>query len=96
MDAVAAWLDSAFGDPMADAVAGTVLIVSASAASGRSPYQRCDLDLVVEAPGVPIGTVRTQVVVSRKHWPRPGMTLPARVSTSHPERFDVDWEALAR
>ena len=95
-DDIAAWFDRAFGDPMSDAVPGTVHIVSASEPVGRSPYEKCRLDLVVEAEGVPMTTVSIEAVVSRAHSPAAGMTLPARISPSAPSTLEVDWDALAR
>ena len=92
----AAQLEKLTGDPLGDAVPGHVVIVSASEPHGRARYQPCSLDVIAEAPGVERIRVSTEVVTSRRHWPRVGDLLPARISVSHPERMDIDWDALAR
>jgi hypothetical protein len=89
-------LEKLVGDPMADAVAGRVRVVSASDPVGKARYQACALELIADAPGVPETHVHTEVVTSRRYWPKVGAVLPARVSQSHPENVDVDWDALAR
>ena len=96
IDEAAAQLEQLLADPLKDAVRGSVRVVSASAPTGRSPYQECRLDVIVEAPGIPETNVRTEAVVSRRHWPEPGLVLPARISRSHPETFEIDWDSLAR
>ncbi|MET0813243.1 MAG: hypothetical protein ABWY03_09320 [Microbacterium sp.] len=83
-------------DPMADAVAGTVRIVSASAPAGRGRYQECELELLAAAAGIPDRTVEEVVVFSTRSWPAVGAVLPARISRSHPGSIDVDWDALGR
>ncbi len=90
----ASWLEKITRDPMADAVAGRVTIVSASAPQGRRRYQECDVELIAEAPGIPPTTVRQQVVFGRSLWPRAGYVLPARISRTHPEVLEVAWEAM--
>ena len=92
----AAQLEKLTGDPLADAVRGHVMIASVSEPIGRARYQACTLEVVAEAPGIEPVRVTTEVVTSRKHWPRVGEVLPARISTSQPERMDIDWDALAR
>lgn len=95
-DEIARALERMTADPMADAVAGAVIVVSASEPARRGSYQECRLELLVEAPGIPPTPVSTSVVTRPRHWPHPGMRLPARVSASHPTAIDVDWEALAQ
>ncbi len=94
-DDIARVLERMTADPMADAVAGAVLVVSVSQPEARGRYQECHLELLAEAPGVPPTPVSTSVVTRPRHWPRPGMRLPARISASRPTAVDVDWEALA-
>ncbi|WP_137845192.1 hypothetical protein [Microbacterium sp. 2FI] len=96
LDDFADQLERLTGDPLADAVRGHVRVVSASEPTGRARYQACNLDVVVEAAEIPPVTVSTEVVTTRKHWPRVGMILPARISVSDPTHMDVDWDALAR
>lgn len=95
-DEAAHQLEALTGDPMADAVRGTVRITAASAPEGRSRYQECRVDLLAEAPGLEARTVSTVVVVDRRAWPTIDQVLPARISRSRAEAVDVDWNALAR
>lgn len=95
-DEMAAQLEKLLGSPMADAVPGRVRIVSASEPTGRGRYQACQLEVIAEADGVPPTTVHTEVVTTRKYWPKVGAVLPARVSRSKPENVDINWDALAR
>ncbi|MDX2377983.1 hypothetical protein M4I32_14390 [Microbacterium sp. LRZ72] len=84
-------------EPMADAARGTVWIANASERRGRSRYQECALEVVAEAPDLPARTVQTAVVFdSRRYWPVIGTTLPARISRTHPDMVEVDWEAALR
>ena len=89
-------LERMMGDPIADAVPGTVLIVSVSEPTRRWGYQACQIEVVPEAPGVEPVRVATEVVTTRKNWPKLGGILPARISTTHPERMEINWDALAR
>lgn len=88
-------LEKLTGDPLADAVNGTVMIVSVSEPVGRARYQACSLEVLAEAPGIEPVRVATEVVTSRRHWPRVGQTLPARISVTQPQNVDIDWDALA-
>ncbi|MET0298083.1 MAG: hypothetical protein ABW024_11820 [Microbacterium sp.] len=95
-DDVAHQLEVVTGDPMADAVRGTVTIVEASAPEGRRRYQECRVVLLAEAPGVASRNLTTAVVVDQRAWPRVGAVLPAQISRTHPDAFEADWSALAR
>ncbi len=96
LDDFAHALEKLTGDPMAESVAGTVTVVSASDPAPRGRFQECALELLVEALGVDDRIVRTAVVTRPQSWPRIGQVLPARVSVSHPGAIDVDWDALGR
>jgi len=96
LDKAAAWLERLTRDPLADAVRGRVRVVAVSEPAARGRYQECDLDLLVEADGIPPTRVRQQLVFPRKTWPRVGDVVPARVSRSDPEVFEADWDRLTR
>jgi hypothetical protein len=89
-------LERMIGDPIADAVPGTVLILSVSEPTRRWGYQACQIEIVPDAPGVEPVRVATEVVTTRKNWPKVGGILPARISTTRPERMEINWDALAR
>ncbi|MDZ8201169.1 hypothetical protein RZO50_06565 [Microbacterium sp. SSW1-59] len=89
-------LERLIGDPLAGAARGTATVLTASAPEGRSRYQECRITLRAEAEGLEPAVVETAVVVDRRHWPRAGIVLPARISRTHPGTVDVTWDALAR
>ena len=57
------------GDPLADAVRGTVRVVSASDREGRARYQACQLEVVTTTAGIPETHISTEVVTSAKYEP---------------------------
>ncbi|GAA3629485.1 hypothetical protein GCM10022200_10180 [Microbacterium awajiense] len=96
LDDFAHALEKLTGDPMAESVAGTVTVLSASEPAPRGRFQECALELLAEAPGVDERIVQTAVVTRPQSWPQVGQVLPARVSVSHPGAIDVDWDALGQ
>lgn len=82
--------------PMADAIRGTIRIVSLSEPRGRSRYQACRMELMLEAPDLDPEPLSTEVVLDRRYWPKAGMVLRARISRKRPRMIDVNWDALAR
>lgn len=96
LDRAAAWLEKLTRDPMADAVRGRVRVVSASEPAARGRYQECTLELIVEGEGLAPTPVTQQLVFPRKVWPRVGDVVPARVSFSHPQVFEANWDLLTR
>ena len=96
VDDAAEQLEKLTGDPMAGAARGTVTVLTASEPDGRARYQECRLRLRATGDDVAEAIVETAVVVDRRHWPRAGATLPARISRTHPGTIDVNWDALAR
>jgi hypothetical protein len=82
------------GSPLADAVPGRVRIVSLTEPAPRGAYQTCRLEVLAEAPGVPPRIVTLEAVFPRKHWPTVGTVLPARVSPTHADAVEVDWDRL--
>ena len=89
-------LERLTGSPMADALQGTIRIVSLSEPKGRSRYQTCEMELVLDAPGLDAEPLSTEVVLDRRYWPTAGMVLRARISRRRPRMIDVNWDALAR
>lgn len=56
---------------------------------------RCDMDVVVDAPGLPAASMR-----HREHrvpvikWPRPGMVLPIEIPPHNQRQFRVRWDLV--
>ncbi|WP_431778710.1 hypothetical protein [Microbacterium aurantiacum] len=95
-DEMAQWLEKATKDPMADAVRGRVTVVSVSEPQGRARYQECRVELRAEAAGIPQRTVSTEAVFPKNRWPKPGDVHAARISPSHEDAIEVDWDTGAR
>jgi hypothetical protein len=88
-------LERLTGSPMADAVRGTIRIVGLSEPRGRSRYQTCTMELVLEGPGLDSEPLTTEVVLDRRYWPTVGLVMRARISRRKPRMIDVNWDALA-
>ncbi len=83
--------------PFADAVQGTARVTAASSPQSRqggSMYKNGTFHFVVEAPGVAAFAVEVNRIQRTRHWPRPGMVLPAWVSASNPQRYEIDFDAV--
>lgn len=96
MDDAVDQLEKVTRDPMAGAAQGTATILAIAEPRGRGRFVECDVTLGLAAPGLAAATVRTEVVLDRRHLPPTGAVLPARISRSHPGVVEVDWDALAR
>ncbi|AIY18178.1 hypothetical protein GUY44_24015 [Pimelobacter simplex] len=70
--------------PGRPAVAGTAQVVSVAGFVPESVYQRCELQLVVSAPGLAPTAVEHRSTVHRSKWPAPGATLPVSVDPADP------------
>jgi hypothetical protein len=88
-------LERLTGSPMADSVRGTIRIIGLSEPRGRSRYQTCTMDLVLEGPGLDSEPLTTEVVLDRRYWPTVGLVMRARISRRKPRMIDVNWDALA-
>ena len=89
-------LERLTGSPMSDALQGTIEIVELTPPAGRSRYQSCSMNLVLNAPGIERELLTTEVILDRRYWPTVGMILRARISRKQPRMIDVNWDALAR
>jgi catechol 2,3-dioxygenase-like lactoylglutathione lyase family enzyme len=75
--------------------AGTVHVVKVSEPPFGSEFGRCEMQVIVDAPGHPGQTVviRDPRVPVNK-WPDVGETLPALVSVSDARRIKIQWERV--
>jgi hypothetical protein len=92
----AGWLKAFLSDPMDAAIKGTAKILSVSEPVGRAPYSKCTLEVLAEAPDIEPRTVTVEAVLPRKHWPRVGMVVPARLPPAHPDLVGLNLEAFRR
>jgi resuscitation-promoting factor RpfA len=76
-------------------VAGTVHIIKVSEPPVGMEFGRCELQVMVDAPGQPGQNVvirDPRVPVSK--WPEVGETLPALVAVGDPRRVRIQWERV--
>lgn len=74
---------------------GTGHVVSSSAPPSDATHGHCELVVVVDAPGLPIASVkvREQRVMVTK-WPEAGAALPIDVAMNNPRRVRVRWDEV--
>jgi catechol 2,3-dioxygenase-like lactoylglutathione lyase family enzyme len=76
-------------------VAGTAHVVSASEPPASSAYGRCELQLVVAAPGLQASAVKVRdprVPVAK--WPDAGATLPVTVAVDDMRHVRIQWDEV--
>lgn len=76
-----------------DWVAGSAHVVSASEPPANSTYGRCELQILIDAPGLPAAAVKIRdprVPVSK--WPDAGATLPIMVALNDPRHVRIQWD----
>ncbi len=77
-------------------VAGTVHVVKVSVPPLSAEYGRCEMQVLVDAPGHPGQTVvMNDPRVPVLKWPDAGDTLPALVSVSDARRIRIQWDRVA-
>jgi hypothetical protein len=76
-------------------IAGSAHVVNASEPPASSTYGRCELQVVIDAPGLPAAAVKVidpRVPVAK--WPDPGATLPIIVAVDDPRHVRVQWDSV--
>ncbi|GAA1645601.1 VOC family protein [Catellatospora bangladeshensis] len=77
-------------------VAGTVHVVKVSEPPLSAEYGRCEMQVLVDAPGHPGQTVvMNDPRVPVLKWPDAGDTLPALVSVADARRIRIQWDRVA-
>lgn len=74
-------------------VAGTAHVVSASEPPASSAYGRCELQIVIDAPGLPAAAIKIRdprVPVTK--WPDAGATLPVLVAIDDMRHVRIQWD----
>jgi hypothetical protein len=89
-------IDRLRGVRMKDPVRGIAQVVTCSAPHDGDELQRCRMELVVEAEGVPATPLSCEDDVERSRWPVPGAALPVTVDRADPRRFRVEWDEVER
>jgi resuscitation-promoting factor RpfA len=76
-------------------VLGTAHVHSVSEPPASSTFGRCEMQLVIDAPGLSIRSVKVRdprVPVAK--WPDPGATLPVTVALDDPRRVRILWDEV--
>jgi hypothetical protein len=74
-------------------IAGTAHVVSASEPPASSTFGRCELQVVIDAPGLPAAAIKIidpRVPVAK--WPDVGVTLPIMVAVDDPRHVRIQWD----
>jgi catechol 2,3-dioxygenase-like lactoylglutathione lyase family enzyme len=93
--AISLVLVSAFGSGARAWVDGTGHVVKVSEPPASATYGRCELQLVIDAPGLPAAAVRVRdprVPVAK--WPDPGATVPIIVAIDDPRHVRIQWDDM--
>lgn len=89
-------LERVTGSKLADALHGTIRIVSVTPPAGRMRYKPCQMELILNAEGIEDEQLSTEVILDRRYWPAPGLVLRARISRRKPRMIDVNWDGLPK
>jgi resuscitation-promoting factor RpfA len=74
-------------------VAGTAHVMTASEPPASSTYGRCELQIVIDAPGLPAASIKvreSRVPVAK--WPIPGVQLPIMVAVDDLRHVRILWD----
>ncbi len=77
---------------MKDPVDGTAQVVGSTQPPDSATSSNVNLNVVVQAEGVPATSVEFSCIAPTKKWPFPGSTLPVTVDRADPERIKVRWD----
>jgi hypothetical protein len=77
---------------MKDPVDGTAQVVGSTQPPDSASSANVNLNLVVQADGVPATSVEHTCMAPTKKWPYPGETLPVTFDRADPTRLKVRWD----
>jgi hypothetical protein len=84
--------DSIRGRRMKDPVEGTAQVVGSTQPPDSATSSNVNLNLVVQAEGIPATSVEHSCMAPTKKWPWPGATLPVTIDRADPSRLRVRWD----
>ncbi len=79
---------------MKDPVDGTAQVVGGTMPPDNATSSNVNLNVVVQAEGVPATSVEFNCIAPTKKWPSPGHTLPVTVDRADPTRIKVRWDVV--
>jgi hypothetical protein len=84
--------DSLKARRMKDPVDGTAQVVGSTQPPDSASSANVDLNLVVQAEGVPAVSIEHSCMAPTKKWPYPGATLPVTFDRADPDRLKIRWD----
>ena len=83
--------------PIRDRVDGTAQVKRLWGHAQNSMWAPCEMELIVQAPGVEPFTLRKHFhKVRTNKWPVRGQVLPVSFDREHPDRLEVDWDRVPK
>ncbi|UFS58951.1 hypothetical protein [Subtercola endophyticus] len=82
--------------PLAGGVRGSAQVVSVRISNNQanSGTGLCWMDVVLTGPGIAATAAKYVAEINTPTVPRPGMTLPASINPSNPQKFVILWGEL--
>jgi hypothetical protein len=77
---------------MKDPVDGTAQVIGGSLPPDSAKSANVDLNLVVQAEGVPATSIEHSCMAPTRKWPYPGATLPVTFDRADPDRLKIRWD----
>jgi hypothetical protein len=77
-------------------VDGTAQIVSCNRPGQHGVFSPCKMNIVISAPGIEAVAIEKTQLMRAARWPRPGLTVPAKVDPDDPASADVDFGAIPK
>jgi hypothetical protein len=79
---------------MKDPVDGTAQVVGGTLPPDSAKSSNVDLNLVVQAEGVPATSIEHSCIAPTRKWPYPGATLPVTFDRADPDRLKIRWDEV--
>jgi hypothetical protein len=79
---------------MKDPVDGTAQVVGSTQPPDSATSANVNLNLVVQAEGVPATSIEHSCMAPTRKWPFPGATLPVTFDRADPDRLKVRWDEV--
>jgi hypothetical protein len=79
---------------MKDPVDGTAQVVGSTQPPDSATSANVNLNLVVQAEGVPATSIEHSCMAPTRKWPFPGATLPVTFDRADPDRLKIRWDEI--
>jgi len=79
---------------MKDPVDGSAQVVGSTQPPDSARSANVNLNLVVQAEGVPAVSIEHSCMAPTRKWPYPGATLPVTFDRADPDRLKIRWDEI--